>query len=134
MVADLFVPIAMIERSVAIDPTLEHWSGTIALAAYHARPTGEIDQSKQMFETVLANTQRKNLIAQVTYATTYACVKGDRAQYEALLNEALSAQDPDPEQRLANLIAKRDAKRALGRQRMMDCGFDMSSKGAKPKS
>jgi hypothetical protein len=128
MVADLFIPIAMIERSVAIDPTLEHWSGTIALAAYHARPAGEIDQSKTMFETVLAQTQRKNLIAQVTYASSYACVKGDRALYEQLLNEALSAQDPDPEQRLANLIAKRDAKRALGKQRMMDCGFDMSAK------
>ncbi len=133
-VADLFVAIDMIERSVALDPTLEHWSGTIALAAYHARPAGEIDQSKQLFDTVLANTQRKNLIAQVTYAQSYACVKGDRALYEQLLNEVLSAQDPDPEQRLPNLIAKRDAKRALGKQRMLDCGFDMSSHGPpKPK-
>jgi hypothetical protein len=120
----------MIDRSVAIDPTLEHWSGTIALAAYHARPTGETEQAKQMFETVLANTKRKNLIAQVTYATTYACMKGDRALYEQLIHEALSAQDPDPDQRLANIIAKRDAKRALGKQRMLDCGFDMSASGA----
>lgn len=131
VVADLFIPIAMIERSVAIDPTLEHWSGSVALAAYHARPAGEIEQSKQMFDTVLANTQRKNLIAHVAYATSYACVKGDRPLYEQLLNEALTVQDPDPDQRLANLIAKRDARRALGKQRMMDCGFDMSAKSAK---
>jgi hypothetical protein len=132
-VADLFIPIALIERSIALDPALEHWSGSVAIAAYHARPAGEIDQSKQMFDMILEKTQRKNLIAQVAYATTYACVKGDRALYEQLLNEALSAQDPDPEQRLANIIAKRDAKRALGKARMLDCGFDMSSKGgAKP--
>ena len=80
-----------------------------------------------MFDTVLANTKRTNLIAHVAYATTYACVKGDRSLYEQLLNEALTAQDPDPEQRLANLIAKRDAKRAMAKARMMDCGFDMSS-------
>jgi hypothetical protein len=130
VVADLYVAIALIERSVAIDPTLEHWSGSVALAAYHARPAGEIDQSKQMFDSILEKTQRKNLIAQVAYATSYACVKGDRALYEQLLNETLSVQDPDPEQRLSNLIAKKDAKRALGKQRMMDCGFDMSSHSA----
>lgn len=41
MVADLFVGVDMMEHSVAIKPDLEHWSGTIALAAYHARPAGD---------------------------------------------------------------------------------------------
>jgi hypothetical protein len=126
MVADLFVGVLMMERSVAIDPTLEHWSGTIALGAYHARPAGEIDQSKQLFETALAKTERKNLMVQLNYATSYACVKGDRALYESLLHEVLAATDPDPEQRLTNMLAKRHARRALGKQRMLDCGFDMS--------
>jgi hypothetical protein len=48
--------------------------------------------------------------------------------YEQLLNEVLAAQDPDPNQRLTNMIAKRRAKRFLGKSRMMECGFDMSSK------
>jgi hypothetical protein len=127
MVADLFVGVDFMERSVAIDPTLEHWSGTIALAAYHARPAGEIDQAKQMFELALAKTARKNLQVQLNYATAYACMKQDRALYESLLNEVLSATDPDPEQRFVNMLAKRRARRALGKQHMVDCGFDMSS-------
>ena len=130
LVADLFLGVDMIERSVAIDPTLEHWSGTVALAAYHARPAGEPEQSKQMFEAALAKTERKNLIVQFTYAVSYACAKGDRGLYESLLNEVIAAQDPDPNQRLTNMMAKRRAKRFLGKQRMMDCGFDMSSKAA----
>jgi hypothetical protein len=129
LVADLFVGVDLVERSVALDPAHEHWSGTIALAAYHARPSGEMDQAKLMFELALEKTQRKNLTAQVTYAQTYACLKGDRALYEQLLNEVLAAQDPDPEQRLSNTLAKRRAKRFLGRSRMMDCGFDVPAKG-----
>ncbi len=125
VVADLFVGVDLVERSVALDPALEHWSGTLALAAYHARPSGEMDQAKQMFELALEKTQRKNLMVQLTYAQTYACLKADRALYEQLLNEVLAAQDPDPEQRLSNTLAKRRAKRFLGRSRMMECGFDV---------
>jgi hypothetical protein len=130
MVADLFVGVSMMERSVALDPTVEHWSGTVALAAYHARPGGEIDQAHDLFEKALAKSERKNLQVQLNYATSYACLKGDRTLYETMLNEVLSSTDPDPEQRLSNLLAKRRARRALSRQHMLDCGFNMSSKAA----
>jgi hypothetical protein len=83
-----------------------------------------------MFEEALAKTERKNLMVQLNYAAKYACIKGDRGLYEKLLNEVLAAEDPDPEQRLPNAVAKRRAKRYLGRQRMMDCGFDMSAPSA----
>jgi hypothetical protein len=125
LVADLFVGVDMMERSISIDPTVEHYGGTAALAAYHARPSGEPDQAKVMFESALAKSLRKNLVIQLTYATSYACATGDRALYEQLLNEVLSAADPDPNQRFSNMLAKRAAKRSLGRQRMLDCGFDM---------
>ena len=127
LVADLFIGVDLLERSVALDPTHEHWSGTIALAAYHARPSGEMEDAKRMFDLVLEKTQRKNLMAQLTYAQTYACLKGDRALYEQLLNEVLRSHDPDPEQRLSNTLAKRRAKRFLGRSRMADCGFDVQA-------
>jgi len=133
LVADLFIGVDLIERSVALDPAHEHWSGTIALAAYHARPSGEMDEAKQMFDLVLEKTQRKNLMAQLTYAQTYACLKGDRALYEQLLNEVLGSKDPDAAQRLSNTLAKRRAKRFLGRSRMMDCGFDMGSSASPAK-
>jgi hypothetical protein len=131
LVGDLFVGVELLEKAVALEPSHEHWSGIVVLAAYHARPMGELEQSKQMFDMALERTQHKNLLLQVTYAQTYACQKGDRALYEKLLNEVLAAQDPDPEQRLANTLAKRRAKRYLGKHRMMDCGFDMSSPGPK---
>ena len=52
-----------------------------------------------------------------------------------LLNEVLSSDDPDPQQRLINTLAKRKAKRYLAnRQRMVDCGFDMGpAKGPEKK-
>jgi tetratricopeptide (TPR) repeat protein len=128
IVADLWVGIAMLERSIELNPDMEHSSALVALAAYHAR-TGmaEIEESKKLFDKALEKTQRKALMVQLNYATRYACVKGDRALYEKMLNEVLQADDPDPDQRLTNTMAKRRAKRALTRDKMMDCGFDMST-------
>jgi hypothetical protein len=128
IVADLWIGIAMLEHSAKLDQEHEHWGATVALAAYHAR-TGmaELDQSKVLFDRALDKTGRKTLLVQVNYATRYACVKGDRALYEKLLNEVLQSEDPDPDQRLTNTIAKRRAKRAFSRDKMMDCGFDMSA-------
>jgi TRAP transporter T-component len=127
VVADLFVGVSLIERSVELDPEFMHRSGIVALAAYHARAHfAELAESKRLFDDVLAKTQHKSFVVQLTYARTYACVTVDRKLYETLVNEVLSAEDGDPEQRLNNTIAKRRAKRLLGKQRMMDCGFDMS--------
>ncbi len=127
VVADLWVGVAMIERSVELDAEFMHRSGTVALAAYHARAHfAELAESKKMFDDVLAKTQHKAFVVQLTYARTYACVTVDRKLYESLVKEVLSTEDPDPEQRLNNTIAKRRAKRLLAKQRMMDCGFDMS--------
>ncbi len=128
VVADLFVGVLMIERSVELDPEFLHRSGTVALAAYHARAHfAELAESKKLFEEALAKTQHKAFVVQLTYARTYACVTVDRKLYESLVNEVLSTEDSDPDQRLNNTIAKRRAKRLLAKQRMMDCGFDMSA-------
>jgi tetratricopeptide (TPR) repeat protein len=124
LVGELFVGVAMIEKSVQLDPEYNHWSGTTALAAYHARTAmSEMDQAQKLFEEALAKTNRKSLVVQVNYATRYACNKGDKALYEKLINEVLTADDPDPYQRFTNMIAKRRAKRALLKSRMEDCGF-----------
>jgi len=126
-VADLYIGIAMLERAMAIDPSIEHYSGLIALAAYHAR-TGmaEMDQAKQLLDTALAKTEGKNLMVELNYATKYACMKGDAALYQDMINKVLQAPDPDPHQRLTNAIAKRRAKRWLGKRRAKDaCGIDL---------
>jgi hypothetical protein len=127
MVADLFIGVAFMEQSQKLDPTFNNFAASAALGSYHARsPMAEPEVGKKMFEDALVKTQRKSLLIQLNYAHSYACIKGDRALYEKLLNEVVNADDPDPNQRLTNAIAKRRAKRYLSKQHEMDCGFDMS--------
>ena len=124
LVGELFIGVAMLEKASRSIPAYNHFSAETALAAYHARTAmSEMDQSQKMFEDVLAKTSRKALIVQVNYATRYACNKGDHTLYDKLINEVLTADDPDPQQRLTNTIAKRRARRALLKSRMEDCGF-----------
>jgi len=129
MVADLYIGESMMERAVQLDPSFNHFSGIVALAAYHARDAmDEPKDGQKLFEDELVKTQRKDMMVQLTYAQTYACISSDRALYEKLLNEVLAAGDTDPDQRLENAIAKRKAKRYLGHDRMQACGFDASMK------
>jgi hypothetical protein len=129
MVADLFVGESMMERAVEIDPTYNHYNGLVALGAYHARDgMAEPKQGQQIFEDVLVKTQRKDLMVQLTYAQTYACIMSDKPLYEKLMNEILAAGDTDPQQRLENAIAKRKARRYMGHERMAACGFDAGAK------
>ena len=128
-VAELYVGVAMVERAVAIDPSFEHYSGLVVLAAYHAR-TGlaELDQSKQLFDVAMAKTEGKTLLVPLAYATTYACMKGDGALYQDMMNRVLQPIDPDPYQRLTNAVAKRRARRWLSKRRMKEqCGIDLVS-------
>jgi hypothetical protein len=130
-VAELYVGVALVERAVALDPSYEHYSGLVTLGAYHAR-TGmaELDQAKQLLDTALAKTEGKTLLVPLNYATKYACVKGDGVLYQDMLNRVLVAPDPDPHQRLVNAIAKRRAKRWLGKKRVKDqCGIDLTTAG-----
>ena len=125
-IAELFVGVAMIERSVAIDPDYNHSSGLSVLAAYHARAAmAELDDAKKLFDEVLVKTQRKSLIVQFNYATRYACARADNGLYTKLLKEVLTAEDGVEDLRLTNTVARRRAKRWLSEKRMLDaCGMD----------
>jgi hypothetical protein len=130
LVAELFVGVALIERSVALDPSLAFGTGLSALGAYHARsPDAELDQAKALFEQALGLTGRAALTVQVMYAQNYACQRHDEALYRALLGEVLAAGDVLPAQRLENTIARRKAERYLKTPRLARCGFQ---KGARP--
>ena len=126
VVAELYVGEAMMERSVELDPSFNFYNGEIALAAYHVA-VSNVEEGKKLFEETLQKTQRKNLMVQFTYAQTYACETSNRPLYESLLKEVIDAGDIDPKERLENAIAKRKARRYLGKTRMQACGFDMSS-------
>lgn len=124
VVADLFVGVAMLERSVELDETLAYATGLAALGAYHARaPDAELPQAKVLFERALALTNRKALTVQLMYAQNYACQAHDAKLYRDLLNEVVSAGDVLPEQRLENEIARRKGARYLGPPRLKRCGF-----------
>lgn len=122
-VAELFVGVAILERSRELDPTYMAYGATSTLAAYHARsPAAELDQAKALLDEAMAKTQGKALGIHLNYAK-YACAKNDQALYEKMLNTAVSAEDPDPNLRLQNTIAKRRAKRLLSKAAMENCGF-----------
>lgn len=125
IVSELFVAVALIERSVELDESLSYGLGLTILGAYHARaPDAELAQAKTLFEKALTLTARKSLTSQVMMAQNYACMAHDPAMYRALLNEVLNAPDDVlPEQRLENVIAKRKAQRYLGVPRLQRCGF-----------
>lgn len=126
IVAELFVGVELVRRSVALDPTYNAHSGQIILGGYHARTAAaELEEAQKMFEAALSGTGHKFLLAQHIYATTYHCAKADAAAYDKLLREVLAAEDPYPEQRLSNIVAKRRAARWLAPKRMFDaCSMD----------
>lgn len=127
-VSELFVGVEILEHSRRLDPAYLAYTATSLLASYHARsPNAEMDQAKQLFDEAVAKTQRKSLGILLNYATRYACNKQDFPLYEKLVNEVLNTEDPDPNLRLQNTIAKRRAKRALHKSALEDCGFPAPS-------
>jgi hypothetical protein len=120
-VAELYVGVAILERSVALDPTYNNHAGTVVLASYHARSAmAELEDAKKLFDQALEKTSGTVLLVQLNYATKYACAKADAALYDKLLKEVLANEAPDPELRLMNSIARRRAKRWLDAKRMFD--------------
>jgi hypothetical protein len=128
-ISEVYIGVALIERAVALDASVDAYTGLVALGSYHARNgMAEPDEAKKIFDIALQKTEGKSLMVQVATATTYACVKGDAALYQDMLNKVLSAQDPDPYIRLENTIAKRKAKRWMAKHRAHEsCGIDVGA-------
>ncbi len=123
MVADLYIGVDMMTRAFELDPTYYASSPMVAMAAYHGRTAdAEVKQARAMFEQALVNTKHGALTAQLTYAQ-FACIVADKKLYDAMLDEILKADDPDPSQRLNNTIAKRRAARMKLPKKTADCGF-----------
>ncbi|MCA9612566.1 MAG: hypothetical protein KC586_07390 [Myxococcales bacterium] len=112
--ADRDFALAMVRRSVALDPRVygASGSGVLAFAATRA-PGTTVEGAERAWRVALERSERKNLLLLVFMARTYAVRVRDRALYVALLREVLEAGDLDPEMRLSNLIAKRRAERYL---------------------
>jgi hypothetical protein len=124
VVADLFIGVAMVERSLQLDENYMMGLGHVAMGAYHARTAmAELDDAKKRFDKALAMTGGKALVVKFQLGAKYYCMKADKENYVKYLTEVVQAGDVMPTQRLANTIAKRRAKRYLSKERMRNCGF-----------
>lgn len=114
---DLPFAVALAERARALDPDFAHGAVQAFFGVYHASTPqaagGRPDLSRAAFERALATSNRQFLTWQVFEARSYAVMVQDRALYRRLLQEVLDAGDVMPEERLANLVAKRRAERYL---------------------
>jgi TRAP transporter T-component len=124
-VAELFIGVAMIERVKQLKPDYLYGSVLAILGAYHGRsPMAELDEAKKDLDAAIAMTGGKSLLPKLQLAAKYYCTKSDKENYVKTLTEVVEAGDTFPEQRLTNAIAKRRAKRYLGKERMSRmCGF-----------
>lgn len=124
-VSELFVGVAMVEKAKELQH--DYLYGTIhtVLGAYHGRsPMAEVEDAKKEFDAAIAVSGGKALLPKFQLAARYYCVKGDKENYVKTLNEVIDSPDTLPQVRLTNAIAKRKAKRYLGKDRMMRmCGF-----------
>lgn len=125
VVGELYVGVAIMERIVELDESYLYGSAHTVLGAYHARTaTAELDESKKHFDKAIQISNGKLLLPKVQLAAKYYCMKIDKESYVKILTEVVEAGDTMPEQRLQNTIAKRRAKRYLGKERLKACGFD----------
>lgn len=123
-VAELFIGVELVKRSLELDPTWNYGTAHGALGAYHARTAmAELDQAKQHFDKALEISNGNALLVKVNLAARYHCAKVDKDAYVQTLTEVIEAGDPLPEQRLQNTIAKRRARRLMAKWRMEACGF-----------
>lgn len=106
--------IAMVRRSVEVDPTV-YGAGGSAFLAYVATkaPGSDVEAAEAAWNVALERAGRRNLLMQVVMARTYAVRTQNRELYIELLREVLEAGDVEPELRLSNMIAKRRAARYL---------------------
>lgn len=109
-VADLAYAKAFVERSIELDPDYYHAAGyTFMGVATASEMAADLDEAKVYFEKALDRTERRALLTQVNMARFYAVKTGNRELFDTLLTEVMDAQDPLPEARLANRMARQRA-------------------------
>jgi hypothetical protein len=126
-VAELWVGVAMLERVVELDETVENGTAHTVLGAYHARSAlAELDQAKKHFDRALEIHGGKILSTRLNLASRYYCMKRDQKNYLENLQLVLDAKDPIPPERLANAISMRRARRYLSHPEVFqkECAFE----------
>jgi predicted anti-sigma-YlaC factor YlaD len=111
---------ALVARALELEEGYYHAGGHMVFGGLYGSMGrmlgGDPDKARRHFERALALTRRRFLMVQVMYAKTLAVQLQDRRLFESLLGEVLKADlSIFPEQKLANVAAKRRARRLLAR-------------------
>lgn len=115
-VADLPLAKVLLRHSVELDPNFMFMTGKMTMATLAASEfPPDMDRAKMLFDEVLEETERRNLMVQLSMARYYAVNIGNHELFRDLLEEVIEAGDVLPEARLSNTIARRRAQRYLGR-------------------
>ncbi|HSX62454.1 MAG TPA: TRAP transporter TatT component family protein [Tahibacter sp.] len=116
-IADLPKVQLLVERVLALDPNYAQGEPHMVLGVLHSlRPAtlgGKPELGKAAFETAIAMSQGRNLMAKTLYARFYARLVFDQELHDRLLNEVLAAAPEAPRLTLTNVLAQEQAKALL---------------------
>lgn len=118
LVAQLPVPVAMMERALAVDESWGEGAVHEFFVAYDATRSaaqgGGPERARQHLDRALALSGGKKLGPRVAYAEGVLVEAQDRAQFTRLLDEVVRADAGEvPRYRLANILAQRRARALL---------------------
>jgi hypothetical protein len=117
-VVELPKAVALVKRAYELDRSFYNGGAAMTLGTVYAAQGkamgGDPDAAKRYFEESTATSQGKYLMPRVMMARYYAVVVQDRPLFEKTLKEVLATPaNVFPENRLANELAHRRAKRYL---------------------
>jgi predicted anti-sigma-YlaC factor YlaD len=112
---------ALVARALELEEGYYHAGGHMIFGGLYGSMGqmlgGDPKKSQQHFDKALKLTKRKFLLVQVMYAKTLAVQNQDQKTFDALLKEVLEAKlEIFPAQKLANVAAKRRARRLLAKK------------------
>ncbi|HET7826894.1 MAG TPA: TRAP transporter TatT component family protein, partial [Anaeromyxobacter sp.] len=118
LVSELPVPVAMMERALALDEAWDEGAIHEFFVAYDATRSaaegGGPERAKAHLDRALALSMNKKLGPRVSWAEGVLVQKQDRAEFTRVLEEVLRADPGEVSRyRLANVIAQRRAKALL---------------------
>jgi len=116
-IADLPKVQLLVERVLALDPDYAAGEPHMVLGVLHSlRPAqlgGKPELGKAAFETAIAMSQGRNLMAKTLYAQYYARLVFDQELHDRLLGEVIAAAPEAPRMTLMNVLAQQRAKALL---------------------
>ncbi len=118
LVAELSIPIAMMERALALDEAWNEGAIHEFFIAYDATRSaaegGGPERVKAHLDRVLALSMNKKLSPRVSWAEGVLVQRQDRPEFTRVLEEVLRAEPGEvPRYRLANILAQRRARALL---------------------